>query len=841
MGERPSFSHIQYGKKIFPNDTPKEILYLFCKMFPSFVNQIEAFVVHNKKPQKDFLISGKAFQGHRFFKVRIKNDWHSVFYAKDDRLAILYVSNSDDHTSRLQRLCESSKEYTNDHILPASGYIERPLDDFLRYMYAFINSDNALTIRNFKKYFITDVDFKLDKDQSDAIQTIVSKPVCSHIVVGNAGTGKSTVGIVWLESFSESGQNRLYLTMSKPLVEHYSNSHTEQNELRRQMDIPLLPNITYMTIFDFMKGLLMRFFDQDPYLKGYSALDPEESYRLFKEVFRNYMTAHSHSSPKKLDPFLYWREIHGLIKGAIVNRELLGKEEFVLSSPLTPEEYNSVREIYLSKWSDDSISDSIISGDVLFKLLKAYQKRLEKEKCFDDNDMAILLYRKRELISDIVEIESYDSAFIDECQDLTEIQMLAVFTLLSSCRHRLVSSDRCQIVRPTYYYTGYMQQILMSTCQEDYNENLPPRFLRENYRSSNQIKALQNSLIQKINEYYRLKETELQSVPMRPDSEFGGSSSIPPIWIYDTEANRKKLSRIIRKLPKGTVVPIYARSKNNIDIDIISCKGINLQAVVLWQVFENMAANASKSDPIVWDSFYVGITRAEKYLIILEPEDNKAGEFLSSLPEGQVSICQDITGTMPDSDKTWEDYILENLENISSDDIIDEAYRLFYIENYGYAREIFLQHKKQSNECAAMAELCSVRMEIAEGNYRRALLHCSHLYSYSRQKASREIAYLYDESRALNDLETLTAGLMLLYDKNYKNGKYCSISSLREIYGSYKLRKGDESINAVIYKLCQSFPLINRRINTWVNKVAQLFNIRAEELRKKIHDSSCVS
>lgn len=841
IGDQSNFSHVQYGRKIFPSNTPKEIIYLFCKMFPSFVNQIEAFVVYDEAPQKDFIISGNGLRGHRFFNIRIKNGWQAIFYVKDDNLAILYVSNDDNQTERLKRICESSHKYTDDHILPASGYIEKPIHDFLRYMYAFINSDNAFTVRNFKKYFITDVDFKLDHDQREAIQTIVSKPVCSHIVVGNAGTGKSTVGIVWLESVSESGQKRLYLTMSGPLVEHYSNSHTEQNELRRQMDMPGLPDITYMTIFDFMKGLLLRFFDQDPYLNGYSALDPEESYRLFKEVFRNYITAHSNSSLKKLDPFLCWREIHGLIKGAIVNRKLLGEKNFQLSSPLTLEEYYKVKEIYLSKWSEDSTAGSNISGDILFKLLNAYQKRLEKEKCFDDNDMAILLYRKRELISDTIEIESYDSAFIDECQDLTEIQMLAIFTLLSSCRHRLISSDRCQIVRPTYYYTGYMQQILMSTCKDDYNEVLPPRFLRENYRSSNQIKVLQNSLIKKINEYYKLKERELQSVPMRPDSEFGGTSSIPPIWIYDTEANRKKLSKIIRKLPKGTIVPIYARTKNNTDIDIISCKGINLQAVVLWQVFENMSANASKYDPIVWDSFYVGITRAEKYLIILEPENNKAGEFLASLPEGQISICPDITEALPNSDQTWENYILEQLENINSDDIIDEAYRLFYIENYGYAREIFLQHKKQSTECAAMAELCSVRMEIAEGNYRRALLHCSHLYSYSKQKASREIAHLYDDPRALNDLESLTAGLMLLYDKNYKNGKYCSINSLSEIYGAYKTRTGDESINTVIYKLCQSFPLVNRRVNTWVNKVAQLFNVRAEELKKKMHESGCVS
>lgn len=823
------YSLIQYGKHIFQSNTNKEIVYEFCNKIPNIILKIENYKKGKGSLEENLLLKGPEYGENRFFKMRLSGSWRVVVLAEDNEeiLTIVCVVDHDAQMERIKRWAKAHpKEKAKDNSY-IEGYVRKSIDDFLRNAYALKSQKNKCTVKQFRTIFNSDINFNLDQEQRLAAETSTSNNVRNVIVVGNAGSGKSTVGVVWLEKQPEIQKKKLYLTMSRNLVKTYENNHKEQNILYKNMDMPLLPEIRYASIFDYMKEIAK----SSDLFTSCKFLNPEASFREFKKVYKD-LVDRRNPRLKKEDAFLYWREIHGLIKGAIKDREQLDDPNESIVDYLSEGDYIKIAAKHNSKLigSNESVSNRLNIKDIKF-VLQAYKKYLEENHYLDDNDLASILVKYKDEFT----YDKVDMAFIDESQDLTEKQIYALMSVLSTCEQKLIASDRCQIIRPTFYNTGYMQQILENVTKS--NKRPVVYYLNNNYRSSNSIKRLQNDLVLELSKHQKLKYEELNQVPLSKDEQ---NTEIVPIWIHDNEDNRKILMEILSDMEDGRLHRIYANSDKENELDVVGCKGISLPSVLLWRVFVDFARNVSEYDQMAWDAFYVGVTRAEKYLIILEPKDTLVGKFLEKTDT--VVGCKDlkdyIDNRICDEMITWSQYILNILSGISFDEIIASAEEMFENEKYIQAEEIYRAHEKKDKKFKWLADCCHALYCTYECKYREALMYYGKL---DRKIEDVRFSYVSEgladilESGDVEPDDLLICKLMLLYDENYKNGYYANIDSLNEICDEYKQISGcNNDINCLIKSLCDEYPLIRSRIKSWMEDIAIMLDMKIEKFNESI-------
>ena len=85
--------------------------------------------------------------------------------------------------------------------------------------------------------------------------------------------------------------------------------------------------------------------------------------------------------------------------------------------------------------------------------------------------------------------------FLDECQALTEVEITALCYLLKNATHKMMASDRCQMIQPTLFDP---RQMITDANRINGIIEAPvsPSYLHYNYRSSYQIIAFQNFITQ---------------------------------------------------------------------------------------------------------------------------------------------------------------------------------------------------------------------------------------------------------------------------------------------------------------------------------------------------------
>lgn len=225
-------------------------------------------------------------------------------------------------------------------------------------------------------------------------------------------------------------------------------------------------------------------------------------------------------------------------------------------------------------------------------------------------------------------LPEYGAVFLDECQDLTQMELLAIFHLLQKSLTKRMASDRCQMVQPTYFNEGWMR-----TASNDYDRFLgkdidlygcKARFLHYNYRSSRSIIDFQNYIIQYFMEsdIMTLKQNETAEIKVPPLTPDG----VMPVWIRPGAGNKQLLiDELCSKLDASVLQTIFAfdNSVGKEDFpdadtaavtDVISCKGMEYPSVLLYNLLTE-----TRFDPVLaWKYFYVGATRGNRCIIIYE-------------------------------------------------------------------------------------------------------------------------------------------------------------------------------------------------------------------------------
>lgn len=329
---------------------------------------------------------------------------------------------------------------------------------------------------------------------------------------GSAGSGKTLVEISKALKNAHMESNQAYFTFT-PLLKD-----TALNLFDKYKDMSgIKGNVDFHVMKDYMlKELGLNDFNYF-------------SFERFKQWYENEKFRKNHQWMRDLDDVLLWTEIRGLIKGYIGNDnyrimtsgkfsnflkdreiETLVKSNIIKNEANSKSRFNIINSKELkSRHNLTALDKHLTNNDITkpaldkysyvellteryspfnkeerIKILdfvnNYYQKYLTENNLYDDNDLARMLIGKIRKN----EIQLYDYILIDELQDLTEMQIIALSSLAKHQSEIMLAGDISQVINPTFFSKGRTGLIYRNIFDKDLNESV---VLNENYRNSENI------------------------------------------------------------------------------------------------------------------------------------------------------------------------------------------------------------------------------------------------------------------------------------------------------------------------------------------------------------------
>lgn len=302
--------------------------------------------------------------------------------------------------------------------------------------------------------------------------------------------------------------------------------------------------------------------------------------------------------------------IRGVIKGGLLsgNRQnlsgLISREEFskfARSEKLTTEEVN-----------------------IIYDAAVRYQANLERQNRVDDNDLAAQLLAKPKI---------YDCIVVDEVQDLTELQIMALVNCCSS--HKIfLFGDPNQVINPTVVDFGKIGAVFY----DDFQKKVSQYVLKETWRSG-------PKLIEYINKLTKLRKQLIGKQDWQDDEDeksmrLGLDETYWASYIDDPDVVDKVLD--FANLSKDCIVIVNDEEslaeleKRLPDLTgrvftVIGIKGLEYRDVIIYNVvsdnessFLDMLNGDGKRSTLhrmVFNKYYVACTRAQDRLFICEKND----------------------------------------------------------------------------------------------------------------------------------------------------------------------------------------------------------------------------
>lgn len=677
-------------------------------------------------------------------------------------------------------------------------------NDFLRRIYFFIEQ-KKYTSSEFSACFNDETKYVYDEEQKSVL-SYVDKAI-NLSVIGNAGSGKSVIGESWLKTHMQRSKV-LYLTMSDGLTNARRDVYVKQKEILRQegkIVDTINDNIVFYPIFDFLTNYASNFTDK-------KFTNPQDSYDKFRDIYimareRNKHKGHNENEEKI--QFL-WRQIHGIVKGNIPNRaDVDSMDRKSLSDKLSIDEY--------TKQKRTDVSDA----GYIYEIYTEYQRMMDRQKKYDDNDLA------RFILANCPETDEYEAVFIDECQDLTEIQLMSLFHILRKCKHRLLSSDRCQMVHPTYFDAGVMIQIAnMFVSKENRNHDPAPVMLNYNYRSVDTLVAFQAEIVKKIGEYSSLRVEEKQDIFSIYEGEF------KPVWIVSSEDNRDALLDLWCELDDVRLQIITSREQDVADdivfsdyiktgsrriYDAITCKGMEFTSVMLWNVLSGHFKCDSTHLEWAWRNFYVGATRAQNILIIYEESDDE--DIISFLEKSySEGLIEKIIFA---NDLRADNGIFSKINTINEEAYLERAKKLCAVQEYDAAIKLY---KKFGHKFDKEIQMCIARDNIKNKKYSKAL------DVFFDMEVDRSY---FDEIMLKPDVdaETYYACLMYLHCDKYNTPQYI-YSKFNDFAKKHRIENVD--FTSLTTKVCQKYSVLMEKMLVYQDAILSESYISALTLNDKL-------
>ncbi|MCR5348967.1 MAG: UvrD-helicase domain-containing protein [Bacilli bacterium] len=441
--------------------------------------------------------------------------------------------------------------------------------------------------------------------------------------LGSAGTGKTLISLEHYLELKKQGKRVLYLTYQKELRDEVRKKLIEKGATEFEA-------LTYRDlcweIFGEEKAKEMR--TKKRYRKWFFDF-VQHTYHIQRKL--------NQVGPTPEDQFMICYVFYrGIIDGARLRYEsrrgdILSKQEFL--------DYVSDEEGF-----------TLEAKETIYEVAVAYEKHLRKHKGTTDNKLAY------EICALGDRAKRYDAIIIDEFQDLSEMQFLAIVHLLrdSYPLPLFIYGDENQAINPTIFGLADANQILRETFPN--HPSFTVSELNDSFRSG-------PNLVHYINDINKVKrdaigarsQLEEKEVSLREDEEdlfatlVEGEENLPRLLDICSQSDKDVVFVFPSVLRKDQASEKYASvAPAFVDASFLSveeAKGREWDSVVLVDFFsssrdlfdgmigEKRLGKHSTVHRMLFNRFYVALTRARNRIVVFEtnPSETIRENLLSGL------------------------------------------------------------------------------------------------------------------------------------------------------------------------------------------------------------------
>jgi hypothetical protein len=399
--------------------------------------------------------------------------------------------------------------------------------------------------QNKPNFHILDKIISFDDHQEEAYQ--LPLPL---VIIGPAGSGKTALT---LEKMKQCRGDVLYITHSPYLVHnsrelYYANHYDTDHQ-----------TIDFLSYHEFIETIQV----------------PQGREINFKD-FRRWVNKFSQIKVAR-DHHKLYEEFKGVISGAETKKPYLSSNEYL--------NLGVKQSIYLQ---DEKES--------VFSMYDKYLQFIKKEGLYDTNLIS------HEYLTKVK--PKYDFIVIDEIQDFTNIQLLLILKSIKEENQFILCGDSNQIVHPNFFSWAKIKSLFYKG--EIKTTHNATRILHTNYRSSNKVVQLANSIL-------KIKNIRLGSVDKESNYLMNCNSSTKGEvhFLKLSDTNVQTLNEKTKRSTKYAVIVIRddykeaAKKKFNTPLifSIHEAKGLEYENVILYdfiasesKAFLEIAHNVSKED-----------------------------------------------------------------------------------------------------------------------------------------------------------------------------------------------------------------------------------------------------
>ena len=612
-----------------------------------FYNTIKNYKILSYNLPKGYWIK-KISGTNSLYEFRVDNGDRIFFifntFIRDDNqgnLIFLIYSSHDMAIKKAKRKEISNSNLKEFIIFDQDDNIKSVDENFFNYnnLITYEITDDSHFIENFKNkkykyYYLNDEQYSC----------LVDLP--PYFVAGSAGSGKSTITLRKLLNLEENHEvydvsKVLYLTSNRYLKD---NSYEQYLEFRKD-------NIQ-----------IGKFFTLKEFLCKSLNILPKQIAEFSK--FKNFFTF-SYPNKTKIDLSLeeIYSEINGIIKGLMIKGRADNWNRDLDNNSLYLEDYLNLSSKYSTLNKEQRI--------FFYEVCQKYNYWLKKNNFFDLNDLSIELLKR-----DIV----FDFIIIDEIQDLTELQIFALISLVKNKDNVFLAGDIHQMINSTFFNFERIKNLFYSR----YNQKVNIKLLSKNYRSCKKIVDLANYFSELRSSYIgNLGSDDYKEIAIQKDGEVNLTSinisllenaqndAHSAIIVADNAVKLELLDQLQNKHRVFTIQEIKGLEYNN-----IICYNLSSTYQEQWKKIFSKNAKHDQKYRKYFNIFYVGITRAQENLIIMESniDNNEVLKKLHSFltPNNNINI-------------------IKNKENISKEkeEWLKEGIKLYKLEQLNEAQYAF--------------------------------------------------------------------------------------------------------------------------------------------------------
>jgi len=436
------------------------------------------------------------------------------------------------------------------------------------------------------------------------------------IIIGSAGSGKTALS---LEKLKMMNGNILYTSLSSYLVDnaieiYFSNNFSKDTQ-----------EIDFLSFHEFIDTI------EIPSTK-------EISFREFDSWFTRYKQTISIKESYKI-----YEEFKGVLTGGVIDKNYL------------------LREDYLNLGIKQSIFTKS-QREEIYSLFEKYLRFLKESGYHDINILSHSYLKKVD--------KRYDFIFIDEVQDLTNIQLFLILSSLKKKFQFVLSGDSNQIVHPNFFSWSHLKTMLFKTSKKQLNIL---KLLQTNYRNSPKITELSNNLLKIKNLRFGSIDKE-STYLINSISKKEGSVN----FYKDSDKLKKELNKNIQKSTKFAILVMDNSQKAEVKkyfktpliFSIQEAKGLEYENIILvnfittnYKEFRTISEGVELEDlkhdlefsrlkdkankelevyKFYINSLYVAFTRAIENLYIIELHKKHKILELLGLVEQQQKVIIDV-------------------------------------------------------------------------------------------------------------------------------------------------------------------------------------------------------